>query len=127
MNENNTWAVKCYGWMRLSDSQFENINGVVDISFCSRWVIVKDYISTPTDSSHIHDIFDNFRIPQKAKMIPRDVRAENYKESKFFDLGQTITYPHPEWTDFAYDWFYENTVHCVEYWELNDKSPPLST
>lgn len=108
--------------MLLSDSQFESVNNVVDVSFCSRWVIVKDHITKPTDRSHINDIFDNFRIPRQAKMHPRDVRPENYKESKMLDLSRTRTFPHPEWSDFEYMWFYQHTVHCVEDWEFNDRS-----
>jgi Kinetochore Sim4 complex subunit FTA2 len=92
----------------------------------ARWVIVKDYISTPTDLSHIDDIFKNFRISQEAKMHPRDVRPENYRESKFLDLSRTRTFPHPEWSDFEYVWFYDKTVHSVKNWKFDNESRPHS-
>lgn len=47
MNLEGTWAVKRHGWMKLSDDQFTVIDKTADLSSCTRWVIVKDYISTP--------------------------------------------------------------------------------
>ena len=120
MNLEGTWAVKCHGWMKLSDDQFAAIDKMADLSSCTRWVIAKDYISTPTDPSDIDKILDNFRIPFKARMIPGDIRPPNYKGEYFVDLGNTITFPHPEWSTRRYNWCYEKAVNCVKYWEYRN-------
>lgn len=127
MNKNDTWAIRCHGWMHLSNSQFKQINRVVKIGSYSRWVIVKKYAPSPTRPSHIQAIFDNFSIPKEARMIPGDVRVENYRGSQLVDLGQTQTYPHPEWSNFHHNWFYEKTVHGVKYWEIDGKISETSS
>ncbi|KAK2788835.1 hypothetical protein FQN53_003022 [Emmonsiellopsis sp. PD_33] len=40
LDENGTWAVRCHGWMQLSDKQFEPVRHLRDYS---RGAIVKDY------------------------------------------------------------------------------------
>lgn len=120
IGHNGTWAVKCFGWIKLSDGQFESISKVVDLCGSTRWAIVKEYISTPTVPSHIPTTLTNFAIPRKAWMIPDDTRPQNYRGPYIVDLGKTITFPHPLWDVNWSDWFYENTAQGPKYWTYRD-------
>ncbi|EXJ87490.1 hypothetical protein A1O3_04450 [Capronia epimyces CBS 606.96] len=120
INENGTWAAKCYGWMRLSDAQFNLLGNTIDTCGLSRWVVVKEYISSPTNTSHLQTISENFKIPQAARIYPGDIRPPNYRGSKIVDLSSTLTDPCPEWSEFCFGFFYENLVHGVFDW-FNDE------
>lgn len=99
------------------------MNKIADLGSCTRWVIVKYYLSTPTDLSHIEKIFDHFQVPLKAWMTPADVRPQNYKSQYFLDVGKTITFPHSKWNRNLFHWFYANlqsTVHYVRDWEYRN-------
>src|SRR2546430_1611150 len=89
-NENGTWAAKCYGWMKLSDTQFKMIGDVINTHGLSRWVVVKEYLPMSTNLSHIQDIFTNFKIPKEARILPKDARVENYRGSKIVDLSSAL-------------------------------------
>jgi len=115
-NYNGTWAAKCFGWMKLSDTQFKTIGEVANTHDLSRWVIVKEYLPLATDGSHIKEIFKNFEIPQKLGILPRDIRIENYRGSKIADLSCALTAPCPGWSDFEFEFFYDETVHGVFDW-----------
>jgi len=113
LNKNDTWAVRCYGWMKLTDEQFKTLGNVVDNHDLSRWAIVKEYLPTPTLPTHIPTIFANFEIPRMARILPQDVRLENYRGSKIFDLSCTLTDPCPEWSEFLFHRFYQKTTPGV--------------
>ena len=113
---NDTWAVRCYGWMKLIDEQFKMIGDIVDNHGLSRWVIVKDYLPTPTLPSHIPTIFANFEIPRMARILPQDVHLENYRESKIVNLSSSLTDPCPEWSEFLFNHFYKKTIYSVLGW-----------
>lgn len=53
-------------------------------------------------------------------MIPGDSAPRNYKGEYFVDLGQTLTFSHPKWTWFGFDWFYEYTVNSVKHREYRN-------
>ena len=113
-NENGTWAVECYGWMKLSETQFNTIRNVVNTRGLSRWVIVKEYLPMPTNHSHIHTVFTNFKIPKAARIWPgEDLRIENYRGSKIVDLSSTTTCPSPCWSEYLFKLFYRETIFGV--------------
>jgi len=115
-SENGTWAARYYGWMKLIDIYFKVLGNVADTSGLSRWAVVKEYRPIPTKSSHIQTIFANFKIPQEARILPQDVRIENYRGSKIIDLSSTLTAPCPEWSDFWFCHFYKETRYGVFDW-----------
>ena len=92
-NENGTWAARCYGWMKLSDTQFKMVGDAVNTHGLSRWVVVKEYLPTSTNHSHIQEIFTKFKIPREARILPKDARVENYRGSKIVDLLSALTAP----------------------------------
>jgi hypothetical protein len=102
--------------MKLTDTHFRVLGSVTDTSGLSRWAIVKEYRPVPTDPSDIQTIFTNFKIPQEARILPQDVRIENYRGSKIVDLSSTLTKPCPEWRDFWFNHFYKATKNSVLKW-----------
>lgn len=118
---NGIWAVKCYGWMELSDKQFEAVTrdtGSLRVDL-SRWAIVKEYEPALTDASHLPKIYANFEIAKRAKTLPQDIRPGNYRGTKIVDLSSVLTYPCPEWSDFWFEFFYEETIDGVLTWFPN--------
>ena len=115
-NKNGTWAVRCYGWMKLSDAQFETIGHVVDTQALSRWVVVKEYLPEVTNSSHVEEIYKNFKIARKARLLPQDVRLENYRGTKIVDLSSTLTDPCLDWQEFEFNFFYQESACGVFDW-----------
>ena len=99
--------------MKLSDTQFKMIDTAVQYPDLSRWVIVKEYLPEPTNASHIEEIYARFSIPRQARILPKDVRVDNYRGSKIVDLSSTLTAPCPGWSDFEFDFFYKETANCV--------------
>ncbi|OAG33886.1 hypothetical protein AYO21_12002 [Fonsecaea monophora] len=116
LNENGTWAARCYGWMRLSDTQFKVLGDVVNTHGLSRWAIVKEYIPSSTLPCDIQTIFTNFNTPKQARILPQDIRVENYRGSKIVDLSSTLTAPCPEWSGFLFEFFYKKTIFGVFDW-----------
>jgi hypothetical protein len=101
---------------------------VVDISCCTCWVVVKEYLPVPTNRSHKDTIIDNFHIPREARILPQDMRPKNYRASQVVDLGHVLTEPHPEWkNDFSFHWFYENTVQGIASWDFDDEDSHTSS
>lgn len=102
--------------MRLSDEQFRVVQASTSQQDLSRWVIVKEYEPAETNSSHLLDIQNKFTIPKKARVLPEGARIGNYRGSRIVDLSETSTYPCPEWSEFGFQWFYEQTVNGVLNW-----------
>ena len=125
-NKNSTWAVWCHGWMLLSHSQFEQRNNVADISSCTRWVVVQECLPRPTNRFHLVSIVNNLSIPREARIIPRDLSPENYRESKVVDLGEVVTEPNPQWSEFEFHWFFTKTRYGIASWEFDDQVPYTS-
>ncbi|KAE8306974.1 kinetochore Sim4 complex subunit Fta2 [Aspergillus transmontanensis] len=96
MGENGTWAVKCHGWIKLSDEQFQHIQREWGTKRYSRWAIVKDYIPDRVVLSDIPDIKRKMTIARKAKLFPGDAEPKNYRGSFLVDLGRTKTWPYIE-------------------------------
>ena len=115
-DQNGTWAVRCHGWMKLSDTQFQIIRSVVKSSGLSRWVVVKDYMPLSTTPSDIPTIYANFNISKDAKILPQNVRLENYRGSKIVDLSSALTTPSAGLTKFMFDYFYEGMACGVFDW-----------
>jgi hypothetical protein len=102
--------------MKLTDNQFKMIGNIVDNHDLSRWGIVKDHLPMPPLPLHIPTIFANFEIPRMTRILPQDVRLQNYRESKIVDLSSTLTAPCPEWSEFLFNLFYEKTIYGVFGW-----------
>lgn len=102
--------------MKLSDAQLETIATVVSTRDLSRWVVVKDYCTDSTNGSHISQIYANFEIAKQAKILPQDIRIENYRGSRIVDLSSALTYPCPEWSEYWFKHFYNETVDGVFDW-----------
>lgn len=102
--------------MKFTDTQFKMLESVVDTCGLSRWVVVKEYRPISTNRSHIQMIFMNFQIPKEARILPQDVRIENYRGSKIVDLSSTLTAPCPGWSDFLFNYFYKETIFGVFDW-----------
>lgn len=102
--------------MKLTDLQFKSIGDVVDTRNLTHWVVVREYTTVPTGPSHLQTILTNFKIPKEARILPQDVRIENYRGSKIVDLSNALTAPSPEWSDFLFGFFYEETVQGFFDW-----------
>lgn len=113
MNMNGTWVTRCYGWMKLSDAQFETIEETIKPHDLSRWVIAKQCTPVSTNQSHIQEIHTKFNIAKRARILPQDVRVENYRGSSIVDLSSTLTYPSPGWSEFLFDFFYKVSPVCL--------------
>ncbi|EHY51784.1 hypothetical protein ABEF92_002397 [Exophiala dermatitidis] len=105
-NENGTWAARCYGWMKLSDTQFEVISRVVDSHGLSRWAVVKEYLPMPTEGCHFDEMRDKLKIPGRLRIYPQDLRLENCRGAKVVDLSSTLTAPCAEWSEFEFNFFF---------------------
>ncbi|KAK2778579.1 hypothetical protein FQN53_001733 [Emmonsiellopsis sp. PD_33] len=132
---NGTWAVKCHGWMQLTERQFAVLESATTTAArtlnnstcsqqqplrftCTRWAIIKDYISNPFRTIDIPEINRKLSIPKSLLIKPEDFYPRNFRESFFVDLGSTQTYPCPPfWSEFSYRWFYETAPDYVRTWE----------
>lgn len=123
MGENGTWAVKCHGWMKLSDEQFQPIRRYHsrgdDIS---RWAIVKDYLPDPVQITDTPEIRRKMEIAQRAVIHPLDIEPRNYRGSFLVDLGSVRTYPYVRrlWSDRAFGNTFEMYEKGIEMWEVDE-------
>ncbi|OGM42743.1 hypothetical protein ABOM_008187 [Aspergillus bombycis] len=79
MGENGTWAVRCHGWIKLSDEQFQPIDHRWGAEKYSRWAIVKDYIPERVSMSDIPEIQRKMTIARRARLYPVDLQPRNYR------------------------------------------------
>lgn len=121
IGENGTWAVKCHGWMRLSDEQFTALKPAAtrhQMENCERWAIVKDYVPNPLRNEDISEVRRKLIIPQRARILPTDFHHRNFRESFVVDLGSTKTYPcSPFWSDGAFRNFYKRGNENFKSWQ----------
>lgn len=127
-NKNGEWAVRCYGWMKLSTKQLKILGGAVDryayavekYKLCgdqlSPWVIVKQYMPMPTDASHVPEISQKFSIPKSLGILPGDIRVDNYRGSKMVDLSSTLTHPCAGWSKLEFESFCEHCTGWASTW-----------
>ncbi len=99
----------------MSDTHFKVIRDVVDTSSLSshdlsHWVLVKEYLPILTNPSHLKEMRDNLRVPQALRILPQDLRLENYRGSKIVDLSSTLTAPCPGWSNFELEFFNSQTA-----------------
>lgn len=92
MGKNGTWAVKCHGWVKLSDEQFASFSKSSQAD--SRWAIIKDYIPNETTAEDLPELQRKMLIARRARLHPRDLKPENYRGSFIVDLGEVRTYPY---------------------------------
>ncbi|KAK2754806.1 hypothetical protein FQN54_006699 [Arachnomyces sp. PD_36] len=120
IGENGTWAVKCHGWMKLSDEQLPPINRW-DSGY-TRWAIVKDYIPDPVQLTHVPEIRRKMKIANRAAICPDDILPRNYQGSFLVDLGSSKTWPYVRglWSHSAFDSVFEMTDKSVEDWQIDD-------
>ncbi|KAE8361724.1 kinetochore Sim4 complex subunit Fta2 [Aspergillus caelatus] len=129
MHENGHWAVRCHGWMCLTDSQLQQlweVSGRVRYDpnwYRARWAIVKDFIADEPPSPEekgFESIISNFCIPKRGRILPRDVKKSNYRGDRIVDLGSTITFPfyrrYASWTDFT-DFFSDFDTNELPLWD----------
>ncbi|KAK2755766.1 hypothetical protein FQN54_005916 [Arachnomyces sp. PD_36] len=121
MGENGTWAVKCHGWMKLSDDQFRPIRR--GNSGVSRWAIVKDYLSDPVQISDVPEIRRKMCIAYQATIHPSDILPRNYRGSFLVDLGRARTYPYVKrfWSNRAFESCFTMFDETIEEWEIDDE------
>ncbi|KAK2810993.1 hypothetical protein FQN50_002586 [Emmonsiellopsis sp. PD_5] len=117
LDENGTWAVRCHGWMQLSDKQFEPVRHLRDYS---RWAIVKDYLPEPVSLDHVPEIRRKMSIARKAKLYPEDIQPRNYCGSFLVDLGRVKTYPYPKriWHMRRYKEYFPMIDRVVSDWQI---------
>ncbi|KAK2755008.1 hypothetical protein FQN54_006536 [Arachnomyces sp. PD_36] len=121
LDENGTWAVKCHGWMKLSDEQYKRASRL-ELSHLSRWAIVKDYLPDPVSLDDVPEIRSKMSIARRAQLHPEDTLPRNYRGSFLVDLGRVMTYPYPKriWSNRRRRHFYD--VFWDEYvsgWQVS--------
>lgn len=116
MGQNGTFAVRCYGWLRLSSEQLYAASKLFQTYELGPWGIMKDFEEINTTTEHIPSILEKLDIAYKAKIVLDDLRPENYKESRMLDLGTTRTYPHPVWSDREFEWCHSHYRRGIEEW-----------
>ncbi|KAK2762192.1 hypothetical protein FQN54_001201 [Arachnomyces sp. PD_36] len=121
LGQNGTWAVKCHGWMKLSDEQFNCLREYDHVY--SRWAIVKDYIPNPIHISDVPDIRSKMRIARKARLHPTDLKPENFRGSFFVDLGEVRTHPYPKklWSNYLRRRAFVGFDESARSWEVSIK------
>lgn len=121
MGENGTWAVKCHGWMKLSDEQFRPIRRSCANS--TRWAIVKDYLPDPVKITDAPEIGRKMEIAQRAVIHPLDIEPRNYRGSFLVDLGSVRTYPYVRrlWSDRAFGRAFEMYERGIRMWEVDEE------
>lgn len=92
--EKGTWAVKCHGWIKLSDDQYRRISGRYGFPL-SRWAIVKDDRPNPVQLSDVPEIVRKKDIAHQALMYDSNMLPRNFRGSFLVDLGSTKTYTYP--------------------------------
>ncbi|KAE8148637.1 kinetochore Sim4 complex subunit FTA2-domain-containing protein [Aspergillus avenaceus] len=115
LQQNGTWAVRCHGWMYLSDNQIAPLKKISmklrrDPEWVNaRWAIVKDFLPGPPTSADLPAIFSNFDIAKKARILPGDAFAKNYRGPFIVDLGSSATFPFPRHfaSQYSFDRFYK--------------------
>lgn len=110
------WAVKCYGWTELTDSQLQKCYELANLTgkHCTRLAIVKDFIAEENHPEHIPEICRRFEIAKSAQILPRDIDKRNYKGRLIVDLGSSMT--SPLYKQVQFDWFYERCEGIVANW-----------
>ncbi|RJE18084.1 hypothetical protein PHISCL_09575 [Aspergillus sclerotialis] len=111
--ENGTWAVKCHGWIKLSDEQYRSLPRRYGFPLI-HWAIVKEYLPNPIQLSDIPEIVRKKEIARQALMYnPHncDILPRNFRGSFIVDLGNTITYPYPlYWSNWGFENAYETLI-----------------
>ncbi|PGH34633.1 hypothetical protein GX50_02523 [[Emmonsia] crescens] len=119
MGKNGTFAVKCHGWLKLSDEQFEQYSKYPQYS---RWAIIKDYLPDPATRADIPEMKHKMEIAHKALLYPQDQKPENYRGSFMVDLGSTKTWPFPksQWWEEGRKLKFKYFHKGVEEWEFEE-------
>ncbi|KAK2757625.1 hypothetical protein FQN54_004594 [Arachnomyces sp. PD_36] len=91
---NGTFAVKCHGWIKLSDTQLKPIRRRIRGN--TRWAIVKDYLPDPVTLDDVPEIRRKMRLAHEARLHLGDIQPRNFRGSFLVDLGCVKTYPYPK-------------------------------
>ncbi|KAK2793820.1 hypothetical protein FQN50_009975 [Emmonsiellopsis sp. PD_5] len=116
MGQNGTWAVKCHGWLKLSEGELNRFQRRWGRSL-SPWAIIKDYIPNPVALADVPEIQRKITIARKARLYPRDCGPENFRGSFLVDLGSVRTYPFPVWNDRCRRAFFDSFPEHVGEWQ----------
>ena len=124
IGENGTWAVKCHGWMKLSDAQQRPIAKRYGIIEQGRWAIIKDYLPNPVQLSDCQEIARKKDIFRRALICVGDVQPRNFRGSFLVDLGTCKTYPYIKrfWSDREFNRVWENYDKNVMNWEVHEQT-----
>ena len=95
MNEDGTFAVKCYGWVKLSSSQVKEIRTLFKIKDFLPWALIKELVSTAAHPSQLTKMIENMDIAEQCGLFIPDVQPSNYGSAKFLDLGAVKVLPYP--------------------------------
>lgn len=99
VGENGTFAVQCHGWMHLSDAQMACLTSAytyaTNLNECTRWGIIKDFISEPPTLDDIPMIRSKLDIAKHTMLLPEDAVARNYQKTSMVGLGSAKTFPYP--------------------------------
>lgn len=123
MGENGTWAVKCYGWIKLSDEQYRFPYGYRS-PLPTRWGIIKDYLPDPVQLSDVPEIVRKKEIARRAKTCPYDIQPRNCRGSFVVDLGNMPTAPDVKrlWSSRNFEQYHEMYDKWVSAWEVDEES-----
>lgn len=113
-------AVKCHGWMRLSDEQLQRAQYLSKDDNLCRWSIVKDLIVADTVVEDRPSILHNIDRLYEERILVQDPRPDNFKGKYLVDLGSTRTYPHVFWNKYEEDAFYKGAKRVISRWRFED-------
>lgn len=120
---NGVIAVKCHGWMKLTDDQLQRVRRLAKDVSLSPWSIVKDLINENTGLEDIPFILQSIDRLHKERILIADTRPDNFKGKYWIDLGSAQTYPHPFWNKFEEDAFYRSAKYAVTHnWHFENGS-----
>lgn len=92
IGEDGIFAVKCYGWMKLSEAQARVIPKL-DLDKYSLWVMIKEVVSTKAKAGHLPTMIGNLSVFERARFIVMDLNFSNYGDGRCLDLGSTKLAP----------------------------------
>lgn len=121
LGQNGTWAVRCRGWMKLTDEQFavqKRARRSLEWE-CTRWAIMKDYEPQPVRPEHVPLILERVNIAKDALLIPGDIVARNFRNGLLVDVSGTKTFPLGQrrfWSEKVYRRFYESFPWTIRDW-----------
>ncbi|EXJ82214.1 hypothetical protein A1O3_06027 [Capronia epimyces CBS 606.96] len=122
MNEDGTFAVKCYGWVKLSSSQVNDIRALCKEKDFIPWALVKELVSTAAHPNQLTKMIENIDIAEQCNLFIPDVQPSNYGAGKFLDLGAAKVLPyHPVyWPGYCFTQSFTDHRNRLRKWTVNE-------